>query len=105
LTNSYQISVRATRSHRREARVGPVHSRTRLAFLRKIIATMSFARYVPGTSHFRGSAISEKLVAQPVSSPVTRMRLVLKQMVLCFCIKIQKRRLCTRRRFWQLPAH
>jgi len=34
--------VRATRSQRREARVRPVHSRTRLAFLRKNYARTSF---------------------------------------------------------------
>jgi len=37
--------VRATRSQRREARVRPVHSRTRLAFLRKILPAMSFVGY------------------------------------------------------------
>jgi hypothetical protein len=39
---SDQTSVRATRSQRREARVRLVHSRTRLAFLRKIMAATSF---------------------------------------------------------------
>jgi len=37
-----QTSVRATRSQRREARVRLVHSRTRFAFLRKIMAATSF---------------------------------------------------------------
>jgi|AntAceMinimDraft_12_1070368.scaffolds.fasta_scaffold105238_2 hypothetical protein len=38
---SDQTSVRATRSQRREARVRPVHSRTRLPFLRKNYAATS----------------------------------------------------------------
>ena len=37
-----QPSVRATRSQRREARVRPVYSRTRLAFCRKTMAATSF---------------------------------------------------------------
>jgi hypothetical protein len=41
-TSKLQTSVRATRSQRREARVKLVHSRTRLAFLRKIMAATSF---------------------------------------------------------------
>ena len=40
--SNLQTSVRATRSQRREARVRLVHSRTRLAFLRKIMAATSF---------------------------------------------------------------
>jgi hypothetical protein len=40
--NSDQTSMRATRSRRREALVRPVHSRTRLAFCRKIMAATSF---------------------------------------------------------------
>jgi hypothetical protein len=39
--NSDQTSVRATRSQRREARGRPVHSRTRLPFLRKNYAATS----------------------------------------------------------------
>ena len=42
LGSNLQTSVRATRSQRREARVRPVHSRTRLAFLRKNYAATSF---------------------------------------------------------------
>jgi hypothetical protein len=41
--NSDQTSVRSTRSQRREARVRPVHSRTRLPFLRKNYAATSKA--------------------------------------------------------------
>jgi hypothetical protein len=40
--NPDQTSVRSPRSQRREACVRPVHSRTRLAFLRKIMAATSF---------------------------------------------------------------
>ena len=42
LGSNLQTSVRATRSQRREARVRLVHSRMRLAFLRKIMAATSF---------------------------------------------------------------
>jgi hypothetical protein len=40
-TSKLQTSVRATRSQRREAPVRLVHSRMRLAFLRKIMAATS----------------------------------------------------------------
>jgi len=45
----------------------------------------------------------KKNVAQPVSIPGICMRLVLKQLVMCFCTKWQKNQ-TARQMFWKLSA-
>jgi hypothetical protein len=76
--------VRATRSQRREARVRPVHSRTRLAFLRKSYG---------GDVVRRIRIVSEVLqtqnnLAQPVSTPGICMRL--RSLELVDCVLLHK---------------
>jgi hypothetical protein len=78
--NSDQTSVRSTRSQRREARVRPVHSRTRLPFLRKNYAATSIL-------------VNAAFFTRPVSTPGIYMRLILNYLVVCFCTQYQKKRL------------